>query len=69
EVLRAARADDAEAHDSHLDHADERLAEAREELGEAIVATSAATWRDRLSQLPWKHIGLTTLALFGSPWS
>ena len=65
EVLRAARADDTASHDSHLDHADERLAEAREELGEAIVATSAVSWRDRLSQLPWKHIGLTTLALFG----
>ncbi len=64
EVLRAARADDTAAQDSHLDHADERLAEAREELDEAIVATSPGGWRERLSRLPWKHIGLTTLALF-----
>ena len=64
EVLRAARADDTAAQDSHLDHADERLAEAREELDEAIVATSPVGWRERLSRLPWKHIGLTTLALF-----
>lgn len=65
EVLRAARADDTAAQDSHLDHADERLAEAREELEEASVATSPVSWRERLSQLPWKHIGLTALALFG----
>ena len=64
EVLRAARADDTAAQDSHLDHADERLAEAREELDEAIVATSPVGWRERLSRLPWKRIGLTTLALF-----
>ena len=65
EVLRAARADDTADQDSHLDHADERLAEAREELEEASVATSPVSWRERLSQLPWKHIGLTALALFG----
>ena len=64
EVLRAARSDDTAAQDSHLDHADERLGEAREELDEAIVATSPVGWRERLSRLPWKHIGLTTLALF-----
>ena len=65
EVLRAARADDTAAQDSHLDHADERLAEAREELDEAIVATTSPVgWRERLSRLPWKRIGLTTLALF-----
>jgi hypothetical protein len=64
EVLRAARADDTAAQDSHLDHADERLAEVREELDEAIVATSPVSWRERLSGLPWKHIGLTALALF-----
>ena len=64
EVLRAARVDDTAAQESHLDHADERLAEAREELDEAIVATSPVGWRERLSRLPWKHIGLTTLALF-----
>ena len=64
EVLRAARADDTAAHDSHLDHADERLAEAREELDEVILATTPVSSRERLSRLPWKHIGLTTLALF-----
>jgi hypothetical protein len=65
EMLRAARTDDTEAQDSHLDHADARLAEAREELDEAIVATTTpASWRERLARLPWKHIGLTTLALF-----
>ena len=64
EVLRSARADDTTAQESHLDHADERLAEAREDLDEAIVATSPASWRERWSDLPWKRIGLTALALF-----
>ena len=64
-MLRAARANNTVAQDSHLDHADERLAEAREELDEAIVATTSPVgWRERLSRLPWKRIGLTTLALF-----
>ena len=65
EVLRAGRTDDTTAQDSHLDHADERLTEAREELGEAIVATSPVSWRERMVQLPWKRIGLTAFALFG----
>jgi len=64
EVLRAARADDTAAHDSHLEHAEERLAEAREELDETLVATTPISWRERVSRLPWKHIGLTTLGLF-----
>ena len=64
EVLRAARSDDPAAQDSHLDHAGERLAEAREVLDEADAAPSPVPWRERLSRLPWKHIGLTTLALF-----
>ena len=64
EVLRAARADDTEAQESHLDHAEERLAEAREDLDEVIEATSPVGWRERLSRLPWKHIWLVTLGLF-----
>ena len=64
EVLRAARADDSAAQDSHLEHAEERLAEAREELDETIVAGAPIGWRERVSRLPWKHIVLTTLGLF-----
>ena len=63
EVLRAARADDPAAEDSHLDHADERLAEARESSTRRSWRRRRSAWRVRLSWLPWKHIGLTTLAL------
>ncbi|RYP86286.1 hypothetical protein EKO23_10060 [Nocardioides guangzhouensis] len=64
EVLRAARASDTAAQDSHLEHAEERLAEVRDELDETLLATAPVSWRERLSRLPWKHIGLTTLGLF-----
>jgi hypothetical protein len=64
DVLRAARADDAAAQESHLDHAEEQLGEARAELDEAIVPASPVRWRERLSRLSWKHIGLGTLGLF-----
>lgn len=64
EVLRATRADDPAAQESHLDHAEERLEEAQQELDEAITATEPVRWRDRLSQLPWKRIALVTVALF-----
>ena len=64
EVLRATRADDTAAQESHLDHAEERLEEAQEELDEAITAAAPVSWKERLSQLPWKHVALVTLALF-----
>ena len=64
EVMRATRADDPEAQESHLDHAEEQLEEAQQELDEAITATAPVRWRDRLSQLPWKRIALVTVGLF-----
>ena len=64
EVLRATRADDTAAQESHLDHAEERLEEAQEELDEAITAAAPVSWKERLSQLPWKRVALVTLALF-----
>ena len=64
ELGRAERPVDAAAQESHLDDADERLAEARVELDDAIVAASSASWRDRWSRLPWKRIVLGTLGLF-----
>src|SRR4051794_23568603 len=64
EVMRATRADDPVAQESHLDHAEERLEEAQHQLDEAITATAPVSWRDRLSQLPWKRIALVTVGLF-----
>ena len=64
EVQRATRADDPAAKESHLDHAEERLEEAQQELDEAIVAAAPGTWRERLAQLPWKRVVLVTVGLF-----
>jgi hypothetical protein len=64
EVLRATRADDTASQESHLDHAEERLEEAQQELDEAIVAAAPIRWRERLSQLPWKRVLLVTVGLF-----
>lgn len=64
EVQRAGRVDDTRARESHLDHAEERLAEANRELDEAASATPSATLGDRLSGLPWKRILLVSLGLF-----
>ena len=64
EVQRATRADDPAAKEIHLDHADERLEEAQQELDEAIVATAPGSWRERLARLPWKRVVLVTVGLF-----
>ena len=64
EVLRASRVDDPAAQASHLDQADEHLADAREQLDEAIQMTSSVSLRERLSRLPWKRMALTALTLF-----
>lgn len=66
EVRRAGRADDTAAHDSHLEHADERLAEAQAELDAVSEEAREAEvpWRERLRALPWKRILLATALLF-----
>ena len=64
EVLRAGRADDTEAQQSHLEHADEQLAEANQELDDAVAAAAPVSWRSRLAGLPWKRISYTAIALF-----
>ena len=63
-MLRASRVDDPAAQASHLEQADEHLADAREQLEEAIEVTSPVSLRERLSRLPWKRMVLTALALF-----
>ncbi|GAW49849.1 MULTISPECIES: hypothetical protein [unclassified Nocardioides] len=64
EVRRAGRADDTRVQDSHLEHADERLAEAHEELDAMAEETAPAPWRQRLVALPWKRVALAAAALF-----
>jgi hypothetical protein len=68
EVRRAGRADDTGVQESHLEHADAQLADAKQKLdGAAIEAGGQGAsigWRDRLAGLPWRRIGLTSLILF-----
>jgi hypothetical protein len=61
EVRRASRRD-GEQQAAHLDLADERLGEAKEELDEA--ALQPLTWADRLRVLPWRRITLAAAATF-----
>jgi hypothetical protein len=64
EVRRAGRADDTAVQDSHLDHADEQLAEAKQELDDAATDAAPVGWRERLSRLPWKRIWISSAAVF-----
>ncbi|GAA4737018.1 hypothetical protein GCM10023350_21200 [Nocardioides endophyticus] len=64
EVRRAERADDVEAQEGHLEHADERLEEAHEELDAAALAAAPPSWRERLTLLPWRRILLGAGVLF-----
>ena len=59
EVRRAARRDGAQQ-EAHLELADERLGEAREELD----VEPSQTWGDRLAALPWRRIALVAAATF-----
>jgi hypothetical protein len=56
EVRRAERTDDTEVQEGHLEHADERLEEAHEELDAAALAATPPSWRERLTLLPWRRI-------------
>jgi hypothetical protein len=56
EVRRAERSDDTEAQQGHLEHADERLEEAHENLDAAALAAAPVSWRQRLTLLPWRRI-------------
>ena len=64
-MQRAVRADDTAAQDSHLEHAEERLAEANEELDQAVADAGAGRLEGAASaRLPWKRIAWVTIALF-----
>lgn len=64
EVRRAERTDDTDAQQSHLDHADERLEEAHEQLDAAALASAPVSWRQRLARLPWRRILVGAGVLF-----
>lgn len=67
EVRRASRrhGDDA-AVEAHLEHADERLGEARADLDEAVAEDLASTPTpgERFQALPWKRIGVVAAGTF-----
>lgn len=64
EVRRAERADDTTAQDSHLEHADERLDQARAELEAVSAGGAEPSWRDRLRTLAWKRVLIGAGVLF-----
>jgi hypothetical protein len=67
EVRRANRHQgDDPAVDAHLAHADERLGEAKAELGAIADEPPAVGWRERLVVLPWKRISLVAAGLFAT---
>ncbi|MCW2794232.1 MAG: hypothetical protein JWO76_3330 [Nocardioides sp.] len=64
EVRRANRSEGQDEAQSHLEHADERLGEAKGDLEDAVQEPSPVRLRDRLAELPWKRIGLLAAGLF-----
>jgi hypothetical protein len=52
--------------DAHLAHAEERLDEAKEDLGAMADEPAALGWRERLASLPWKRISLLAAGLFAA---
>jgi hypothetical protein len=67
EVRRAARRQgDGEAVDAHLAHAEERLDDAKDDLGAMADEPTVPGWRERLVLLPWKRISLIAAGLFAA---
>ena len=64
EVIQAGRTDDSQVQDDHLDHAEDQLAEADQELEEAQLAAAPTPWRQRLARLRWRRVLLVSLVLF-----
>jgi hypothetical protein len=63
EVRRAGRREGRQQ-EAHLDRADERLGEARDELDEAAQEPAAASWRERFVVLPWRRVALVAAGTF-----
>lgn len=64
EVQRAGRTDDAAVQESHLEYAEEKLAEANDQLDRAVADSAPSSWTTRMRALPWKRITWVTIALF-----
>ena len=64
EVRRAERMEDDEAASSHLEHADERLGEAQQDLEAVADEPATLSWGERLTLLPWKRIAVYAAGLF-----
>jgi hypothetical protein len=50
--------------DAHLAHAEERLDEAKEDLGAITDEPPALGWRERFVTLPWKRISMVAAGVF-----
>ena len=67
EVRRAVRRqDDGDAVDAHLAHAEERLDDAKDDLGALGDEPTGPDWRERFVTLPWKRISLIAAGLFAA---
>jgi hypothetical protein len=63
EVRRAGRHEGAEQ-EAHLDLADERLGEAKEDLDESAQEAAPLSWRERFVGLPWRRVALIAAGTF-----
>jgi hypothetical protein len=64
EVRRAGRFE-GDVQEAHLDLADERLGEAKEELDEAAAAEPAPlSWGERIALLPWRRVAVIAAGTF-----
>ena len=63
EVRRAGR-HDGDEQEAHLDLADERLGEAKEELDEAAQEPPPLTMRERFVLLPWRRVAVVAAGTF-----
>src|SRR3954452_20562989 len=63
EVRRAGRFE-GDAQEAHLDLADERLGEAKEELDEAGSEPTPLSWRERMTLLPWRRVAVIAAGTF-----
>lgn len=65
EVRRASRRrGDGPAVEAHLEHAEEQLAEAQQELDDAVDGVEPPGWGARLAALSWKRVGLVAGGTF-----
>ena len=67
EIRRASRHEgDDQAVEGHLARAEERLDQAKEDLGAIADEPAGPGWRERITVLPWKRISLVAAGLFAA---